>query len=71
MIPGRNFCFWDDVDIFRSETVDAKFSLTQDRLVFFMLLAGNVAHQGVPGFGTSISFGLARCGFGEQLMDAV
>ena len=36
-----------------------------------MLLAGNVAHRGVPGFGTSISFGLARCGFGEQLMDAV
>jgi len=37
----------------------------------FTLLAGNAVHEGVPGFGTSISFGLARCGFGDQLMDAV
>jgi len=53
------------------ETINAKFSLTRDELVFFTLLAGNANHQGVPGFGTSISFGLARYGFGEQLMNAV
>lgn len=51
--------------------INTKCGLNQDALIFFSLMAGSSDHQGVPGCGTSISFGLAKCGFGGQLMDAI
>jgi hypothetical protein len=42
------------------EVINTKCGLNQDALIFFGLVAGSSDHQGVPGCGTSISFGLAK-----------
>ncbi|KAF8236457.1 hypothetical protein L208DRAFT_1526369 [Tricholoma matsutake] len=45
-------------------------ALTQGSLILIALLAGGNYDSGVPGIGAVIAYGLARCGFGDTLIDA-
>jgi len=42
----------------------------QGGLILVALLAGGDYHNGMPGCGLTIAHGLARCGFGNRLVDA-
>lgn len=39
--------------------------------MFALLTGGDYATKGVPGCGASVAYGLAKCGFGDQLIHAV
>ncbi|KAJ6558571.1 hypothetical protein DFH09DRAFT_922590, partial [Mycena vulgaris] len=48
----------------------AKVRLTRGALLLFALLAGGDYHPGVPNVGKVTASGLARCGFGDRLLEA-
>lgn len=50
------------------ENID-EIQLTRGGLILIVLLSGGDYHDGMPGCGIAISHGLARCGFGNRLLD--
>ncbi|EJD42038.1 PIN domain-like protein, partial [Auricularia subglabra TFB-10046 SS5] len=46
-------------------------ALTQGGLILIALLSGGDYHPGVRGIGMGIARGLAQCGFGDQLVEAM
>ncbi|KAJ7188472.1 PIN domain-like protein [Mycena filopes] len=57
------------VMVYTAESVRAS-GFTRGALLLFALLAGGDYHSGIPNVGKVIASGLARCGFGERLLDA-
>ncbi|KAH9485284.1 Flap endonuclease GEN-like protein 1 [Psilocybe cubensis] len=49
---------------------DPSTSLSRGDLILFALLAGGDYHKGVERMGKKIALGLARCGFGKELLEA-
>ncbi|KAF5385984.1 hypothetical protein D9615_002413 [Tricholomella constricta] len=57
------------VTLYTSERIH-RLGLSRGDLILYALLAGGDYHNGVDGFGPKLSFGLARCGFGNALLKA-
>jgi Holliday junction resolvase YEN1 len=62
----------DEVAAYFSHSVENSdtVALTRGGLILIALLAGGDYDSGVPGIGAVIAYGLARCGFGDTLIDA-
>jgi Holliday junction resolvase YEN1 len=62
----------DEAAVYFAHTIENSdtVSLTQGGLILIALLAGGDYDSGVSGIGTVIAHGLARCGFGDTLIDA-
>ncbi|KAJ7782861.1 hypothetical protein B0H16DRAFT_1403187 [Mycena metata] len=57
------------VMVYTADAVRAS-GFTRGALLLFALLSGGDYHNGIPKMGKVIASGLARCGFGERLLDA-
>lgn len=60
------------VMLYTAEAVkdNTEIALTRGGLVLFALLSGGDYHKGVGKVGKALAHGLARCGFGDQLLEA-
>ena len=57
--------------LYTLEAIQHKLSLTLGGLLLFTLLTGGDYDKGVPGCGQVVAVGLARCGYGDQLLNAL
>src|ERR1700733_5102298 len=62
----------DEVAAYFSHSIENSdtVALTRGRLILVVLLASGDYDSGVPGIRAVITYGLARCGFGDRLIDA-
>ncbi|KAF5390373.1 hypothetical protein D9757_005280 [Collybiopsis confluens] len=58
------------VDMYRSETVGKKMQVSRFGLILIALLLPNDFTDGVEGIGGQTALGLAKCGFGDHLVNA-
>ena len=71
-IPKRNKTTYDDeMALYTLEAIQHKLSLTLGGLLLFALLTRGDYDKGVPGCGQVVAVGLAKCGYGDQLLDAI
>jgi hypothetical protein len=73
-IPSKDKRFENEVIVYTSEAVEdpqGLVSLSRGALILFALLCGGDYDQGVIKCGSTTAFGLARCGFGDKLLEAV
>jgi hypothetical protein len=57
--------------LYTLEAIQHKLALTLGGLLLFALLAGGDYDKGVPGCGRVMAVGLAKCGYGDQLLNAI
>jgi 5'-3' exonuclease len=57
--------------VYTLEVIHHKLSLTLGGLLLFALLTGGDYDKGVPGCGRVVAVGLAKCGYGDQLLNAI
>ncbi len=55
---------------YSSADIEHKLGLKQGGLILIALLSGGDYHDGVRGCGPAVGLGLAKCGFGDSLLDA-
>ncbi|PPQ75836.1 hypothetical protein CVT26_001130 [Gymnopilus dilepis] len=71
-IPSEKKDFDDEFLTYNSDNLAQQpVGLTRSGLILFALLTGRDYDKGVKNFGPAFAHGLARCGFGEQLIDAI
>ena len=57
--------------LYTLEAIQRKLALSLGDLLLFALLTGGDYDKGVPGCGRVVAAGLAKCGFGDQLLNAI
>ena len=57
--------------VYTLEAIQHKLSLNLGGLLLFALLNGGDYDKGVPGCGQVVAVGLAKCGYGDQLLNAI
>lgn len=73
-IPSKDKQFENEVIVYTSESLEdpqGSVSLSWGALILFALLCGGDYDQGIEKCGSATAFGLARCGFGDKLLEAV
>jgi len=74
LIPSKDRRFENEAIVYTSEALadpTRGVSLPQGGLILFALLCGRDYDQGIKICGGATAFGLAKCGFGEELLEAV
>lgn len=57
--------------LYTMDSIHHLLSLTLGGLLLFALLSGGDYSNGISGCGRMVALGLARCGFGDQLLEAI
>ena len=71
-IPKKNKTTYnDEMALYTLEAIQHKLALSLGGLLLFALLAGGDYDKGTPGCGRVVAAGLAKCGYGDQLLDAI
>jgi len=61
----------DEMILYTVDSIHRSLSLTLGGLLLFALLSGGDYSNGIFGCGRVVALGLARCGFGDQLLEAI
>ena len=67
-IPSNDKDFNDEFILFYQPAVQEMVGLSPGGLLLFALLSGGDYDNGVEGCGAVTALGLAKCGFGDQLL---
>ncbi|KAF8057160.1 PIN domain-like protein [Lyophyllum atratum] len=69
---GNTFKVRDDVRIYMSHAIEnvAEVALTPGGMLLMALMTGGDYHDGIQGCGITSAHALARCGFGDSLLDS-
>ncbi|KIM49770.1 hypothetical protein M413DRAFT_48000, partial [Hebeloma cylindrosporum] len=71
-IPKMSQTTYDDeMVLYTLDSIHRSLSLTLGGLLLFALLSGGDYSNGIYGCGRVVALGLARCGFGDQLLEAI
>jgi 5'-3' exonuclease len=71
-IPKKNKTTYDDeMAVYTLEAIQHKLTLSLGSLLLFALLTGGDYNKGTPGCGQVVAAGLVKCGYGDQLLDAI